>query len=70
MATKRTRNRAPRLEEYVGRSKRARAYRERLAEQMNVDEDTVHRWAKGEETIPDDVIAWLHERLGCRWASS
>jgi hypothetical protein len=61
--------RVPRLENFVGRSKRARANRAWVAEGADVDEDTVLRWAKGQEPIPDDVIDWLAHSLGfsVRW---
>jgi len=56
--------RAPRLEEFLGTRNSGRANRARLAAQPDVDVDTVLRWANGEETIPDDVIASLAEQLG------
>jgi hypothetical protein len=56
--------RVPRLEDFVGRSKRACANRAWVAEAADVDEDTVLRWAKGQEPIPDDVIDWLADSLG------
>ncbi len=56
--------RVPRLEGFVGRSKRACANRALVAEAAEVDEDTVLRWAKGQEPIPDHVIDWLADSLG------
>jgi hypothetical protein len=63
MATKQ-KVRAPQLIGCHRRSTRARERRARLAEQTGVDESTVVRSMKGEESLPDEVIAYLSDLWG------
>jgi hypothetical protein len=53
---------APLFENFRGSSKRADSNREWLAEEAEAHPDTVSRWIKGIEPIPDDLLDWLLER--------